>query len=150
MKILYSDYFDAGLETVYVKEITAPEGYVINKTVYPVHVSAGQTVEVNAVDTRVKGKITVEKQDVDTGSFLPQGDAQLAGAVYGLYARTDIQNPDGTGVLYEAGSLIAQQTFLLLHIRIPATYEDEGECVKLFRYKFPDCLLYFHIMEAYL
>ena len=109
--ISYSDYFDAGLETVYVKEITAPEGYVINKTVYPVHVSAGQTVEIHAVDTRVKGKITVEKQDVDTEEFLPQGDAQLAGAVYGLYARTDIQNPDGTGVLYEAGSLIAQQTF---------------------------------------
>ena len=109
--ISYSDYFDAGLETVYVKEITAPEGYVINKTVYPVHVSAGQTVEISAVDTRVKGKITVEKQDVDTEEFLPQGDAQLAGAVYGLYARADIQNPDGTGVLYEAGSLIAQQTF---------------------------------------
>lgn len=109
--ISYSDYFDAGLETVYVKEITAPEGYVINKTVYPVHVSAGQTVEISAVDTRVKGKITVEKQDADTEEFLPQGDAQLAGAVYGLYARSDIQNPDGTGVLYEAGSLIAQLTF---------------------------------------
>lgn len=109
--ISYSDYFDAGLETVYVKEITAPEGYVINKTVYPVHVSAGQTVEISAVDTRVKGKITVKKQDVDTEEFLPQGDAQLAGAVYGLYARSDIQNPDGTGVLYDAGSLIAQRTF---------------------------------------
>lgn len=109
--ISYSDYFDAGLETVYVKEITAPEGYVVNKTVYPVHVSAGQTVTISATDTRVKGRITVEKQDADTEEFLPQGDAQLSGAVYGLYARTDIQNPDGTGVLYEAGSLIAQQTF---------------------------------------
>ncbi|MFQ6826429.1 MAG: SpaA isopeptide-forming pilin-related protein [Faecalimonas sp.] len=38
--ISYSDYFDAALETVYVKEITAPNGYAINKTVYPVHVSA--------------------------------------------------------------------------------------------------------------
>ncbi|HJF94630.1 MAG TPA: hypothetical protein K8V82_07545 [Lachnoclostridium phocaeense] len=109
--ISYSDYFDSQIETVYVKEITAPYGYAINKTVYPVHVSAGQTVEVSAVDTRVKGKITVEKQDAGTKAFLPQGDARLTGAVYGLYARTDIQNPDGTGVLYEAGSLIAQQTF---------------------------------------
>ena len=109
--ISYSDYFDAGLKTVYVKEITAPEGYVVNKTVYPVHVSAGKTVEVSAEDTRVKGKITVKKQDTDTQDYLPQGDAQLAGAVYGLYARTDIQNPDGTGVIYKAGSLIAQKTF---------------------------------------
>lgn len=109
--IRYSDYFDAGLKTVYVKEITAPEGYVVNKTVYPVHVSAGKTVEVSAEDTRVKGKITVKKQDADTEGYLPQGDAQLKGAVYGLYARSDIQNPDGTGVLYQAGNLIAQKTF---------------------------------------
>ena len=34
--ISYSDYFDAALETVYVKEITAPNGYAINMTVYPV------------------------------------------------------------------------------------------------------------------
>lgn len=70
--ISYSDYFDAALETVYVKEITAPNGYAINKTVYPVHVSAGSSVEVEAVNTSVKGKITVKKQDVDTGDFLPQ------------------------------------------------------------------------------
>ena len=63
--ISYSDYFDAALETVYVKEITAPNGYAINKTVYPVHVSAGSSVEVEAVNTSVKGKITVKKQDVD-------------------------------------------------------------------------------------
>ena len=94
--ISYSDYFDAALETVYVKEITAPNGYAINKTVYPVHVSAGSSVEVEAVNTSVKGKITVKKQDVDTGDFLPQGDAKLDGAVYGLYAKEDIQKPDGT------------------------------------------------------
>lgn len=109
--ISYSDYFDAALETVYVKEITAPNGYAINKTVYPVHVSAGSSVEVEAVNTSVKGKITVKKQDVDTGDFLPQGDAKLDGAVYGLYAKEDIQKPDGTGVLYKAGSLIQEKTF---------------------------------------
>ncbi|WP_368320072.1 SpaA isopeptide-forming pilin-related protein, partial [Mediterraneibacter gnavus] len=109
--ISYSDYFDAALETVYVKEITAPNGYAINKTVYPVHVSAGSSVEVEAVDTPVKGKITVKKQDVDTGYFLSQGDAKLEGAVYGLFAKEDIQKPDGTGVLYKAGSLIQEKTF---------------------------------------
>ena len=73
--------------------------------------SAGSSVEVEAVNTSVKGKITVKKQDVDTGDFLPQGDAKLDGAVYGLYAKEDIQKPDGTGVLYKAGSLIQEKTF---------------------------------------
>lgn len=68
-------------------------------------------LEVEAVNTSVKGKITVKKQDVDTGDFLPQGDAKLDGAVYGLYAKEDIQKPDGTGVLYKAGSLIQEKTF---------------------------------------
>ncbi len=71
--ISYSDYFDAALETVYVKEITAPNGYAINKTVYPVHVSAGSSVEVEAVNTSVKGKITVKKQDGGYGRFPSAG-----------------------------------------------------------------------------
>lgn len=109
--ISYSDYFDSQIETVYVKEITAPYGYAINKTVYPVHVSAGQTVEVETTDAPVKGRITVAKQDIETEAFLSQGDAILEGAVYGLYAKTDIQKPDETGVLYPAGTLIQQKTF---------------------------------------
>lgn len=105
-----SDYFDAGISKVYVKEISAPISYATNQTVYPIQVSAGKTVEVTVEDKPVKGNITVKKEDVDTQAFLPQGDAKLEGAVYGLYAREDIQNPDGTGVLYKKGSLIQQQT----------------------------------------
>lgn len=108
---IYSDYFDAGLKTVYVKEIKAPVNYAINKTVYPVKVTAGATVKVEAEDKPVKGKITVNKEDVDTQGFVSQGDADLKGAVYGLYAKEDIQKPDGTGVLHKKGSLIQQKTF---------------------------------------
>lgn len=58
------------------------------------------------------GEITVKKVDAQSGSYTPQGDASLAGAVYGLYAEKDIIHPDGhTGVLYKAGTLIAQETF---------------------------------------
>lgn len=105
-----SDYFDAGYQKVYIKEISAPINYAINQTVYSVQVSAGKAVEVVAEEQPVKGSITVKKVDVDTQTFLPQGDAKLEGAVYGLYAREDIQNPDGTGVLYQKGALIQQQT----------------------------------------
>lgn len=105
-----SGYFDASVKTVYVREITPPALYTSNKTVYPVSVSAGKVVKVEAVDQPVKGQVTLKKIDVETQAFLPQGDAKLTGAVYGLYAKEDIQKPDGTGVLYKSGSLIQEKT----------------------------------------
>lgn len=49
--------------------------------------------------------ITLTKVDSQTGSA--QGDATLDGAVYDLYAASDIVHPDGvTGVLYGAGSYV--------------------------------------------
>lgn len=105
-----SDYFDADIKTVYVKEITPPALYTSNKTVYPVSVSGGKTVKVEAVDQPVKGEITLKKIDVETQAFQPQADAKLMGAVYGLYAKEDIQKPDGTGVLHKKDSLIQQKT----------------------------------------
>lgn len=106
-----SDYFDSSIQTVYVKERKAPEGYRKNETVYPVTVSAGKTVQVEAKDDFVTGKIVIQKVDMETGQFLSQGDSDLNGAVYGLYAKEDIIHPDKkTGVLYPKGTLIAQKT----------------------------------------
>lgn len=106
-----SDYFDAGIKTVYVKELTAPQNYLRDDTVHKVDVKAGKTVGVTAEDVSVRGDIYVKKVDAQTGAFLPQGDAALEGAVYGLYAREDISHPDTyTGVLYPKGTLIAQKT----------------------------------------
>lgn len=105
-----SDYFDADIKTVYVKEIIPPTLYTKNKKVYPVSVSAGKVVKVEAVDKPVKGEITLKKIDVETQAFLSQGDAKMEGAAYGLYAKEDIKKPDGTGILYKKGSLIQQKT----------------------------------------
>ena len=104
-----SDYFDAALKTVYVKEVTAPTGYKRNQEVYQVDVAAGKTLTVTATDERVTGKVKIAKIDKETFAFQPQGDGALRGAVYGLYAKEDIVHPDGTtGVLYKQDSLIAQ------------------------------------------
>ena len=104
-----SDYFDASVKTVYVKEITAPENYVLNETVYTVKVEAGKTISVEVTNSPVKGEVYIHKIDAETNAFVSQGDAVMVGAVYGLYAKSDIVHPDGkTGVLYKAGSLIAQ------------------------------------------
>lgn len=106
-----SDYFDSALKKVYVKEITAPRGYVRNLSVYSVDVEAGKIMEVSVGNDCVKGSIHLNKIDRETTRFLSQGDSVLAGAVYGLYAREDIVHPDGrTGVLHRRGSLIAQET----------------------------------------
>ncbi len=49
--------------------------------------------------------------DKETGKAVPQGDAKLEGAVYGLYARDDIAHPDGaTGIIFHAGDLVATLT----------------------------------------
>ena len=49
--------------------------------------------------------------DKETGKAVPQGDASLIGAVYGVYAREDIVHPDGaTGVIFKAGDLVATIT----------------------------------------
>ena len=104
-----SDYFEAALKTVYVKEIKAPDLYVENPEIYKVDVAAGKTVGITATDDRVTGAVHVKKIDRETQQFLPQGDSALAGAVYGLYAKEDIVHPDGkTGVVFKKGSLIAQ------------------------------------------
>lgn len=104
-----SDYFDAALERVYVKEIKAPDLYAESNDVHKVDVAAGKTISITATDKRVKGAIHIKKIDRETLDFLPQGDSALAKAVYGLYAKEDIMHPDGkTGVVFKKDSLIAQ------------------------------------------
>ena len=93
-------------EVVYLKEISVPTGYVIDTKSYNVTLAIGKTSTKNVTDERVRATIKLTKQDSETGS-VPQGDATLEGAVYGLYAREDIVHPDGTtGVIHKAGTLI--------------------------------------------
>ena len=66
-------------------------------------------------NNRTEGEIHINKRDMELfnkdkeNSYgKAQGDATLEGAVYGLYAASDIIHPDGkTGVVYKAGDLVA-------------------------------------------
>ena len=99
-----------------IAETKAPYGYVRNtadvysfRFDYLADNQAKATFTHTYTDERVKAKIQLNKVDLETG--IPQGDAKLEGAVYGLYARNDIVHPDGTtGVMYKAGSLVATLT----------------------------------------
>lgn len=43
----------------------------------------------------VRAEIHIEKIDKETNEFLPQGDATLIGAEYGLFAAENISHPNG-------------------------------------------------------
>ena len=101
-----------------VKEDQAPEGYVRNtEDVYTFKFSYTNDKEATVSfahtfsNDRVTAKINLFKVDKETGKAVPQGDATLKGAVYGLYAREDIVHPDGaTGTIYKAGEQVAYLT----------------------------------------
>ena len=101
-----------------VKEDQAPEGYVRNtEDVYTFKFSYTNDKEATVSfahtfsNDRVTAKINLFKVDKETGKAVPQGDATLKGAVYGLYAREDIVHPDGaTGIIYKAGEQVASLT----------------------------------------
>lgn len=90
-------------------EVTARNGYYLNPGNTTVGQSAAGDASLNLslANVRTTGSITITKEDSETG-VIAQGDATLSGAVYGLYARSNIVHPDGhTGILYTAGSLVA-------------------------------------------
>jgi uncharacterized surface anchored protein len=64
----------------YIKEITAPSGYVVNPQVFTADI-VSTTYTVTVPDQPVKGRITVEK----TNSNPAMGDYSLAGAKFGVY-----------------------------------------------------------------
>lgn len=103
-----SDYLRFG--NYYVKEVIAPNGYVLNNTKYPVTITENeQKIEVTGVDERVRGSIQIKKQDSVTGDSA-QGEATLIGAKYGVYARENILDPADQSVKYQAGAKVAELT----------------------------------------
>ena len=101
-----------------VKEIQAPEGYLRNtEEVYSFRFSYTNDQEAKVAfshifaNERVDATIRLQKKDKETNKNIPQGDAMLEHAVYGLYARNDILHPDKkTGVLYKAGEQVGTLT----------------------------------------
>ena len=101
-----------------VKEIQAPEGYLRNmEDVYSFRFSytndrkAKVTFSHTFANERVNATVRLQKKDKETNKNIPQGDAALEHAVYGLYARKDILHPDKkTGTLYKAGEQVGTLT----------------------------------------
>ena len=70
--------------TVYIKEQTAPKGFKLDKTVYPLTVEAGKTATLKVNDTPKVTETMIElfKIDLETSKDMPQGNASLEGAEF--------------------------------------------------------------------
>lgn len=95
----------------YLKEISCPAGYILDSEVHELDISPGMVCGLSLYNKRVSISVEVLKYDAENNSFVPQGDASLTGAVYGLYAREDIVHIDGrTGVIYSKDSQVGKIT----------------------------------------
>lgn len=95
--------------TYYVKENKAPNKYTVKVEVSENVgvVENGKTYEISILNTRVKGTVTISKEDTETGKKA-QGEATLKGAVYGVYARSTIYDPADNSVIYNANAKIGE------------------------------------------
>lgn len=107
--IATSELLDYGM--YYIKESTAPNKYIIKVEVSEKVgvIEDGKTYQITIVNTRVKGSVTISKEDTETGKQ-PQGEATLEGAVYGIYARTPILDPADDSVIYNTDVKVAEMT----------------------------------------
>ncbi|MBO3404473.1 VaFE repeat-containing surface-anchored protein [Clostridium perfringens] len=112
--------------TVYVKELSAPLGYKLDKAVYSLNVEAGKTavLEVSDIPKVTDSLIELLKIDMETGKSDPQGNASLEGAEFtwkyydGYYNKNNlpkqatriwttktIAEKDGNGIVHYVTSL---------------------------------------------
>ena len=70
--------------TVYIKELSAPAGYKVDDTVYPLTVKTGETSTLKVSDTPkvIETLIELFKIDMETGKSTAQGNASLEGAEF--------------------------------------------------------------------
>ena len=79
-----TDVVEVKAGTVYIKELSAPAGYKVDKTVYPLTIIAGETATLNVSDTPkvIDTLIELFKIDMETQKDNPQGNASLAGVEF--------------------------------------------------------------------
>lgn len=110
-------------DTVYLKEISAPQGYVLDTKFYGVKLEVGRTVQIEVADQEQLASLTIYKEgevltgaDVtDEGVTFSYTKEKQKGAVYDVYAEKEIIRADGT---------VAYKTFMprILGTTINETY----------------------------
>lgn len=103
-KVVFDDLVP---NTYYVKEISAPTGYLINETVKTYTVTGNNASTGTVVNAEPKGNITINK-NLDTSKTNGRyGDVDISTAVYELIAKNDIKSANGSKTFYTAGTVVA-------------------------------------------
>lgn len=103
--------------TYTIRELNAPNGYLVDYTTYGVEIRPNRTSTQAIVNYEPTGELTLTKTDKDTGNnnridgTSHHGDATLNGAEYTLYAKEDIYNVARTIKYVSKDSKIATFTF---------------------------------------
>ena len=138
-------------DTVYLKEITAPKGYVVNTTAYNVKLVASKTTTTTVPDKEQLGELTVYKEgqvltgaDVsENGTVFQYENRRQKGAVYNVYAGEDIFSAYGAKI-YNKGDLVKESistdengacilknlhlgTYVVKEMQAPENFYNAGE-----------------------
>ena len=138
-------------DTVYLKEITAPKGYVVNTTAYNVKLVASKTTTTTVPDKEQLGELTVYKEgqvlagaDVsENGTVFQYENRRQKGAVYNVYAGEDIFSAYGAKI-YSKGNLVKENlstdengacilknlhlgTYVVKEMQAPENFYNAGE-----------------------
>lgn len=100
-------------DTVYLKEISVPNGYLLDTKAYDVNLVIGGTVKQTVTDAEQMASLTVYKlgevltgaKVTDDGVSFVYTEQKQKGAVYNVYAAEDIVSADGT-VVYKKDALV--------------------------------------------
>ena len=138
-------------DTVYLKEITAPKGYVVNTTAYNVKLVASKTTTTTVPDKEQLGELIVYKEgqvlagaDVSkNGTVFQYENRRQKGAVYNVYAGEDIISAYGAKI-YSKGDLVKENlstdengacilknlhlgTYVVKEMQAPENFYNAGE-----------------------
>ena len=103
--------------TYYVKELSVPNGYLLDTSVQSVEVKVNETSQVTFKNYEPTGEIKITKTDCETGNknridgTSHHGDATLDGTEYTLYAKDNIYNLAGSTKYFSVNEEIATYTF---------------------------------------
>ena len=137
--------------TVYLKEISVPNGYVLDTKSYGINLVIGGTTKKDVTDKEQFADLTVYKEGevltgasvTDSGVVFQYTKQRLKGAVYNVYAGADIKAADGR-VIFQKGALVKEGlttgedgsatlknlhlgTYIVTETKAPADYVCKGE-----------------------
>lgn len=103
--------------TYYVKEVSVPNGYLLDNTIQKVEVRVNETTEISFKNYEPTGELRLFKTDKETGrdnradGTGHHGDATLEGTEYTLYAKENIFNVARSVKYFSKDEEIATFTF---------------------------------------